>query len=112
MVYINECMDVNTALKKFLQIYELFGLNESVSKKFPMLASSRLYLVIFFQIYGFATASSAHFTVQIFQNSSKENSLVTLDVYGGSFEIATNNDVFMQGILTVWEGSIQLTSFY
>jgi hypothetical protein len=24
MVYINECIDVNTALKKFLQIYELF----------------------------------------------------------------------------------------
>ncbi len=24
MIYINECIDVNTALKKFLQIYELF----------------------------------------------------------------------------------------
>jgi hypothetical protein len=23
--FINECIDVNTALKKFLQIYELFG---------------------------------------------------------------------------------------
>jgi len=23
MVYINECIDVNTAIKKFLQIYEL-----------------------------------------------------------------------------------------
>ncbi len=52
MVYINECKDVNTALKKFLQIYELFRLEQSVSKKFPMLASPRMYLDIFFQIYG------------------------------------------------------------
>jgi hypothetical protein len=49
--YINECIDVNTALKKFLQIYELFGYDTPVSKKFPTLASPRLYLVIFFQIY-------------------------------------------------------------
>ncbi len=30
----------------------LFGQDQSVSKKFPMLASPRLYLDIFFQIYG------------------------------------------------------------
>jgi hypothetical protein len=52
MVYINKCIDVNTAFKKFLQIYELFGLDQSVSKKFPTLARPRLYLDIFFQIYG------------------------------------------------------------
>jgi hypothetical protein len=51
MVYINECIDVNTAFKKFLQIYELFAQDPTVSKEFPMLASPRLYLVIFFQIY-------------------------------------------------------------
>ena len=52
MVYINECLvDVNTALKKFLQIYELFVKVPTVSKKFPTLASPRLYLDIFFQIY-------------------------------------------------------------
>ncbi len=56
MVYINECIDVNTALKKFLQIYELFAYDQSVScivsKTFPTQASPRLYLDIFFQIYG------------------------------------------------------------
>ncbi len=46
MVYINECIDVNTALKKFLQIYELFVKDPTVSKEFPRLASPRLYLVI------------------------------------------------------------------
>ncbi len=46
MVYINECMEVNTALKKFLQIYELFAQDQRVSKEFPTLASPRLYLVI------------------------------------------------------------------
>jgi hypothetical protein len=51
MAYIDECIDVNTALKKFLQIYELFAYDPTASKKFPMLASPRLYLVIFFQIY-------------------------------------------------------------
>ncbi len=49
MIYINECIDVNTA-KKFLQIYELFTKDPTVSKEFPMLAS--LYLDIFFQNYG------------------------------------------------------------
>jgi hypothetical protein len=57
MVYINKCIDVNAAFKKFLQIYELFGLNQSVSKKFPTLASTRLYLDIFFQIYGHSNGS-------------------------------------------------------
>ena len=52
VVYINECTDVNTALKKILQIYELFAKDPSVSKKFLTLASPRLYLDIFFQIYG------------------------------------------------------------
>ena len=47
MVYINECIGVNTALKKFLQIYELFAYYPTVSKEFPTLASPR-----FFQIYG------------------------------------------------------------
>ncbi len=51
MVYINERIDVNTALK-ILQIYELFTQDPSVSERFPMLASPRLYLDIFFQIYG------------------------------------------------------------
>jgi hypothetical protein len=51
MVYINECIDVNKALKTFLQIYELFEEDPIVSKKFPTLASPRLYVVIFFQIY-------------------------------------------------------------
>ncbi len=37
--------------KKFLQIYELFRLDQSVSKKFPMLVSPRYILDIFFQIY-------------------------------------------------------------
>ncbi len=46
MVYINECIVVNTALKKFLQIYELFAQDPTVSKEFPMLASPSLYLVI------------------------------------------------------------------
>ncbi len=45
MVYINECIDVNTALK-ILQIYELFAYDLTFSKEFPMLASPRLYLVI------------------------------------------------------------------
>jgi hypothetical protein len=52
MVYMSGCIDVNTALKKCLQIYELFSEDPTVSKEFPMLASPRLYLVIFFQIYG------------------------------------------------------------
>jgi hypothetical protein len=39
------------SFKKFLQIYELLGWETSVSKKFLMLASPRLYLRIFFQIY-------------------------------------------------------------
>jgi hypothetical protein len=52
MVYINEYIDVNTALKKFLHIYELFAKDPTVSKEFPMQASSRLYLDILFQIYG------------------------------------------------------------
>ncbi len=39
------------SFKKFLQIYELFGYDTPVSKKFPTLASPRLYLVKFFQIY-------------------------------------------------------------
>jgi hypothetical protein len=43
MVYINECIDVNKALKKFLQIYELFEEDPIVSKKLPTLASPRLY---------------------------------------------------------------------
>ncbi len=43
MIYINECIDVNKALKTFLQIYELFEEDPIVSKKFPMLASPRLY---------------------------------------------------------------------
>jgi hypothetical protein len=34
MVYINESIDVNTALKKFLQIYELFAQDPTVSKEF------------------------------------------------------------------------------
>jgi hypothetical protein len=38
--------------KKILQIYELFVQDPTVFKKFPMLASPRLYLDIFFQIYG------------------------------------------------------------
>ena len=42
---------MSTQHKKFLQIYELFGQDTSVSKKFPMLASPRWYLGIFFQIY-------------------------------------------------------------
>ncbi len=42
---------MSTQLKKFLQIYELLRQDTSVSKKFPMLTSPRLYLVIFFQIY-------------------------------------------------------------
>jgi hypothetical protein len=33
-------------------MYELFTLDPSVSKKFPKFASPRLYLDIFFQIYG------------------------------------------------------------
>jgi hypothetical protein len=41
MVYINDSIDVNTAFKK----------DPTVSKEFPMLASPRLYLDIFFQIY-------------------------------------------------------------
>jgi hypothetical protein len=36
----------------FLKIYQLFGWDQSVSKKFPMLASPRLCLGIFFQICG------------------------------------------------------------
>jgi hypothetical protein len=43
------------SFKKFLQIYELFRYETSVSKKFHMLASPRLYLGIFFQIYGLVT---------------------------------------------------------
>ncbi len=39
------------SFKKFLQIYELFAQDPTVSKKLPMLASTRLYLDIFFQIY-------------------------------------------------------------
>ncbi len=51
-VYINECIVVNTALKTFLQIYELFGWVGYISfHEIPMLASPRLYLVTFFQIY-------------------------------------------------------------
>jgi hypothetical protein len=52
MVYINESIDVNTALKKFLQMYELFGKDTSVYNKFPTLASGKpmLYLGIFFQM--------------------------------------------------------------
>jgi hypothetical protein len=57
VVYINECIDVNTALKKFLQTYELFLLDPTVSEEFPMVASPRLYLVIFFQIYGIEPSS-------------------------------------------------------
>ncbi len=41
------------SFKKFLQIYELFAQDPSVSKKFPTLASPRLYLDIFFHIYEF-----------------------------------------------------------
>ncbi len=52
MVYINECIDVNTAFKKFLQIYELFVYDPTVSEEFPMLASPSLHLDKFFQIYG------------------------------------------------------------
>jgi hypothetical protein len=37
--------------KKFLQIYESFAKDPTVSKEFPTLASPRLYLDIFFQIY-------------------------------------------------------------
>ncbi len=51
MVYINECLDANTAFFKILQIYELFTQDPTVSKEFPKLASPRLYLDIFFQIY-------------------------------------------------------------
>jgi len=58
MVYINECKDVNTDLKKFLQIYELFAKDPTVSKEFPMLTSPRLYLDIFFQIYDYSPLSS------------------------------------------------------
>ncbi len=43
--------EMSTKLKEFLQIYELFRWDTSVSKKFPMVASPRLYLDIFFQIY-------------------------------------------------------------
>ncbi len=43
---------MNAFQKKFLQIYELFAKDRSVSKKFPAPASPRLYLVIFFPIYG------------------------------------------------------------
>ncbi len=43
---------MSTQLKKFLQIYEFFTLDPTVFKQFPMLASPRLYLDIFFQIYG------------------------------------------------------------
>ncbi len=41
-------------LNKFLQIYELFGKDTLFSMKVPMLASPRLYLDLFFQIYGLA----------------------------------------------------------
>ncbi len=43
MVYINECIDVNTAFKKFLQIYELFAQDPTVSMEFPTLASPGLF---------------------------------------------------------------------
>ncbi len=43
----------NSALKKFLQIYDLFTYDPTVSKEFPSLTSPRLYLYIFFQIYDF-----------------------------------------------------------
>ncbi len=55
MVYINECMNVNTALRNLLQIYELFAQDPTVSKEFPLLASPWLYLGIFFQIYDSST---------------------------------------------------------
>ncbi len=42
---------MSSQLKKFLQIYELFAQDPTVSKEFPMLASPRLYLDIFFQNY-------------------------------------------------------------
>jgi hypothetical protein len=48
MVHFNECIDVNTTLKKSFKSYELFMQDPTVSKEFPMLASSRLYLDIFF----------------------------------------------------------------
>ncbi len=37
---------MSTQLKKFLQIYELFAQDPTVSKEFPTLTSPRLYLVI------------------------------------------------------------------
>jgi len=39
------------SFKKFLQIYELFAKDPTVSKEFPMLASPRLYLVILSNIW-------------------------------------------------------------
>ncbi len=54
MVYINEWIDVNTALKIPSNLWVVCvgsTIDPSVSKTFPMLASRRLYLDIFFQIY-------------------------------------------------------------
>ncbi len=45
------------SFKKFLQIYELFLLDPTVSEEFPMLTSPRLYLVISCQIYGIEPSS-------------------------------------------------------
>ncbi len=52
MVYIHECIDVNTALKKFLQIYELFVKDPSmINQILRNFLRHRLYHDIFFQIY-------------------------------------------------------------
>jgi hypothetical protein len=54
MVCVNECIDVNTALKNFFKSVSC-SCRIHRFKKFPMLARPKLYLDILFQIYGSAT---------------------------------------------------------
>ncbi len=51
MVLINECIDVNTALKNSFKSMSCSHRIHQFQQKFPSLASPRLYLDIFFQIY-------------------------------------------------------------
>ncbi len=53
MVYINECIDVNAALKNPLNVWVIrVGSNSFQGISYGGMASPRLYLDIFFQIYG------------------------------------------------------------